>query len=60
MFLIANLKVCSVPLWRRDCVVILLCHYETPLRRRGNLMYSRTYEIAAQSEGAWGNEGTSI
>ena len=24
----------------RDCVAILLCHYETPLRRRGNLMYS--------------------
>ena len=23
-----------------DCVAILLCHYETPLRRRGNLMYS--------------------
>ena len=21
-----------------DCVAILLCHYETPLRRRGNLM----------------------
>ena len=22
----------------RDCIAILLCHYETPLRRRGNLM----------------------
>ena len=30
-----------------DCVAILLCHYETPLRRRGNLMYSLTYEIAS-------------
>ena len=30
-----------------DCVAILLCHYETPLRRRGNLMYSWTYEIAS-------------
>jgi hypothetical protein len=26
---------------------MLLCHYETPLRRRGNLMYTITYEIAS-------------
>ena len=30
-----------------NCVAILLCHYETPLRRRGNLMYSVIYEIAS-------------
>jgi len=30
-----------------DCVVILFYHYETPLRRRGNLMYTATYEIAS-------------
>ena len=30
-----------------NCVAILLCHYETPLRRRGNLMSSWTYEIAS-------------
>ena len=30
-----------------DCVAILLCHYETPLRRRGNLIYSGTCEIAS-------------
>ena len=30
-----------------DCVVMLLCHYETPLRCRGNLMHMVTYEIAS-------------
>jgi len=31
----------------RDCAAILFCHYEMPLRRRGNPMYSATYEIAS-------------
>ena len=31
----------------RECVAIVFCHYETPLRRRGNPMYSATYEIAS-------------
>ena len=31
----------------RDCVAILFCHYETPLRRRGNLRYTANCEIAS-------------
>jgi len=31
----------------RDCVEMLICHYETPLRRRGNLIYTVAYEIAS-------------
>ena len=31
----------------RGGVAILSCHYETPLRRRGNLMNTATYEIAS-------------
>lgn len=30
----------------RDCVVIALCHCETPLRRCVNLMFPIDYEIA--------------
>ena len=30
-----------------DCVTIADCHCETPLRRCGNLMFSRVYEIAS-------------
>ncbi len=26
---------------------MILCYYETPLRRRGNLIYRVTYEIAS-------------
>ena len=28
------------------CVIITICHCETPLRRCGNLIFSRVYEIA--------------
>jgi hypothetical protein len=32
---------------RRNCVIIAVCHCETPLGRCGNLIYSRTYGIAS-------------
>jgi len=30
-----------------DCFAIADCHCETPLRRCGNLIFSRSYEIAS-------------
>jgi len=34
--------------WRKgNCVAIADCHCETPLRRCGNLIFTRSYEIAS-------------